>query len=158
MLAQYPAQPELLPDLHWSQAHRVLVVTVAANRVAQEIAEASGHARAQVPTCRPQDDGDAGGHVFASMLANPFHHRQGATVADGKSLPHSPRNVQLSAGRAVEQGVAGEYIATQGRIIPGADRDHSTGQALAHILIGLAQKPEVQALDQKSAESLPGAA
>ena len=136
----------------------MLVVSVSANRVAQNIGKAAGHARAKIHPRRTQNYSHAGRHVLAAVLADTFDHCERAAVAHRKSFAYSTGHIEFSAGGAVEQGVAREHIAAQRSLFPGGDRNRAAGQTLAHVIVGLADQTEVQSLDQESAEGLSRAA
>ena len=93
MFAQHPAQPHLFANFDGTKAHGVLVVTVASNRISQQIRQAARHARAQVHSSRAQNHSHARGHIFTSVLANAFDYGESAAVADCKSFAHASRDV-----------------------------------------------------------------
>ncbi len=122
------------------KSHRVLVVAVATDGIAQQIRQAAGHAGAQIHSRRTQNHGDASRHIFATVLANAFDDGERAAVAHRKTFAHSSRNVQFPAGRAVEQGVAGKHVAARRSFFSGGDGDRSSGKALAYVVVGFAQQ------------------
>ena len=67
----------------------------------------------RVHSRRTQNNGHARGHVFAAVLAHAFDHCESAAVSHRKAFAYPARDIEFSAGRAVEQGVAREHIAPQ---------------------------------------------
>lgn len=53
-------------------AHEIVIVIFFVQGVAKDVGEAAGHARAEIHSCRPEDDDYAGGHVFATVMAYAF--------------------------------------------------------------------------------------
>src|SRR5580704_7588082 len=53
---------------------------------AQEIGQTTGHSRTKIDARRPENQDDAGSHVFASVAAYALNYRQSAAVANGKPL------------------------------------------------------------------------
>ena len=56
----------------------------------QEISEATSHTGAKVEANGAKNSRDAAGHVFATMLANAFDHRNRTAVAHSKALTGLP--------------------------------------------------------------------
>ena len=80
----------------------------------------------------------------------------GAAVADGEAHARPADEVEPAAGRAVEDGVAGDRLAGGlGREVGlGDDRDAATGQALADVVVGLAGEGQLDAGPGERAERL----
>ena len=78
--------------------------------VAQQVSQAAGHSGSEINSGRSENDGYAGRHVFAGVLANAFDHGEGAAVAHGKPFSGTAGNVKLATGGAVEHGVAGQNV------------------------------------------------
>ena len=72
----------------------------------------------------------------------PSDDRLGAAVADREPHPGAPDEVQPAAGRAVQDGVAGDRLAggRHGEVGLRRDRDPPAGQALADVVVGLADQ------------------
>ena len=132
---------------------------VAAARVVQ-VRPAAGHPGPEVGADRPEHDDRAAGHVLAAVRADPLDDRLGAAVADREAHPRPADEVQPPAGRAVEDGVAGDGLAGGvGRQVGlGDDRDPAAGQALADVVVGLADELAVDAGPDERAERLAGGA
>ena len=64
----------------------------------------------EVDARRPEDHHAAAGHVLAAVVAHALDHGAGAAVADGEPLAGAAVDVDLAAGRAVEQHVAGDDV------------------------------------------------
>jgi hypothetical protein len=106
----------------------------------------------------PEDQDDAGGHVFATVQADAFDHRQSATVANREALAGASGDVQLSAGGAVQNGIAGEHVALAGSVGAGGDRDGAAAQTFADVVVSLAAQAEANSLDQERPKTLSGGA
>ena len=51
-----------------------------------DVGDAAAHAGGKVAACGPEDYHAAAGHVFAAVVAHPFHHRVHAAVANTEAL------------------------------------------------------------------------
>ena len=80
----------------------------------------------------------------------------GAAVADGEAHPGPADEVEPAAGRAVEHGVAGDRLRRRvgGEVRLRGDRDRATGQALADVVVGLADEAQLHAGPGERAERL----
>ena len=123
-----------------------------------QVRPAAGHARPEVRADRSEDDDRAAGHVLAAVRADPLDHRLGAAVADGEAHPCPADEVEPSAGRPVQHGVAGDGLRRRvGREIRlRGDRDRAPGQPLRDIVIGLPDETQLHARPGKGAEGLAG--
>ena len=119
---------------------------VPAARVVQ-VRPATGHPGPEVGADRAEDDDGPAGHVLAAVRADPLDDGLGAAVADREAHPGPTDEVQPAAGRAVQarccrrsprRGVGGE-------VRLGHDRDRAARQALAHVVVGLADEPQLHA-------------
>ena len=90
------------------------------------------------------------------MRADALDDRLGAAVADREAHPGPPDEVQPPGGRAVQDGVAGDRLAggRHRQVGLGRDRDPAAGQALADVVVGLADEPELDARTREGAERL----
>src|SRR5690606_26487188 len=105
-----------------------------------------------------EDDDDAAGHVFAAVVAGALDHRDRARVAHREALARDAVEVGLAGDRAVEHGVADDDVV--GRLavdVSGLADDHAAArEALADVVVGVADEVERDAMDQPGTEALPG--
>ena len=94
------------------------------------------------------------------MRADPLDDGLGAAVADREAHPRPADEVQPAAGRAVEHGVAGDRLARRlGREVGlRDDRDRAARQALADVVVGLADEAQLDARAGERPERLAGRA
>ena len=116
---------------------------------------ATGHARAEVVAERAEDHDRSAGHVLARVVARALDHGGGAAVADAEPLPHPAGDEELPAGRAVEDGVAGQDRVA-GVVGRRAHDDAAAALALADVVLGLADELERDAVGEERTEALPG--
>src|SRR5689334_11268197 len=76
--------------------HRVVVV---------DVRDSAAHAGGEVSSGRADDHDAPAGHVFATMIADAFHHRTRAGVSNAESLADHAANVDLAGDRAVADHV-----------------------------------------------------
>ncbi len=121
---------------------------------------ATGHAGTEILANSPQNDGHAAGHVFTAIGAAAFDDGQSPGIADSKTLARLAGGKQLSGGGTIEHGIAddGVLIAVElaGRHL--AHHHGTAGEALADIVIGIAEHFELQPLDGEGAQRLAGRA
>ncbi len=129
-------------------------------QLVEDEGDAAGHAGGEVAAGFTQDHYTASGHVFAAVVAGALDHGQGAGVADGEALAGHTLQIHFAAGGAVEADVA-DHDVLLGDEAGGARRvnDHlAAGEALAHVVAGVAFELEGDALGQEGAEGLAGRA
>src|SRR5262249_3286829 len=102
----------------------------------------------------PQNQDHASSHVFATMLAHAFRHRQRSAVAHGKALACRSRHKKFTRSRTVQNGVARQHITAQRRLRPGRDRTGSSAQPFAYIVFGPALKAKGNAESKKRSKAL----
>src|SRR6267142_2336126 len=90
------------------------------------------------------------------MIAHAFYHGQRAAVPDGEPFTRRARDIKLARSRAVKNSIAGENVSAHRRLPAGADADRAAAQSLADIVVGGPRKMELEAADQKRAETLSG--
>ena len=108
----------------------------------EHIGDAARHAGGEVAAGLAEDDDDAAGHVFAAMVAGALDDGDGAGVADGEALAGDAAEVALAGDGAVEHGVADDdrLLRHDAGVRGRADDDAAAGQALADIVVGLADR------------------
>ena len=105
-----------------------------------------------------ENDGTSARHVLAAVVAHPFDHGPGATVADTESFGSASAEEGLAARGTVEHDVADQDVlfrherAFRGRI----DDDASAGESLADIVVGVPTQFQRDAVGQKRPETLAG--
>ena len=156
--SQKHAEPEFFAYLKRLHMNGMRVVSVTRERVAQGVRNATCHARAQVHACRPEDRHDAGCHVLAAMLADSFDHGQRAAVAHRETLSGTAGHVEFSGRCTVEYRVTHQYVAAQGRFVPGSNGERATAQTFSNVIIRFTQQAEFHALDQEGSEALSSCA
>ncbi len=92
------------------------------------------------------------------MIARALDDGHRPRVPHAEALAHTARDEELAAGGAVRDGVARQHglrCAVGGEWF---DRDHAAAHALGDVVLGLAFEGELDAVLEKGAEALPGAA
>ena len=100
------------------------------------------------------------GHVLAAVVADAFHHRGGAGVADGEALAGHAVEEGLAAGGAVQHDVADDDVlfGHEGRRAGRVDDELAAREALADVVVGVAFERQRHAVGQERAEALAGRA
>ena len=126
----------------------------------EHIGDAARHAGREVAPGLAEDDDDAAGHVFAAVVARALDHGDGARVADGEALAGDAAEVALAGDRAVEHGVADDdrLLRHDAGVLRRADDDAAARQALADIVVALADQLERDAGREPGAEALAAGA
>src|SRR5205814_6864211 len=96
------------------------------------------------------------GHVLAAMVAGTFADRGGARQAHRKALAGHAAQEGLATGRAVQHGVADDDVLRRvtAEVDARADGDAAARQALAGVVVGVADQVEGDALREERAEAL----
>ena len=137
-------------------------VDVRGQRVLRIVHEghAAGHAGGEVRADRPQDHRGAAGHVLAAVGAAALDHGEGVGIAHAEALAGLAGGEQAAGGRAVEHRVADNGVLFRGQWAGGhgAHHDGAAREALADVVVGVAEDLELEALHGEGAERLPGRA
>ena len=128
-----------------------------AARLIEQEGHTTGHAGSHVAAGAAEHHHHTASHVFAAVVAGAFHHGAGTAVAHGEALSGAAQGEQLTAGGAVEAGVAQDHlaagVAAAGR---GHHADATTVDALAHVIVGFTHQAHIHALHGEGAEALAG--
>ena len=92
--------------------HRMLIVPVACEHIAQHVGRAAGHPCTQIHPRRTKNQDHSRRHILAAVLPDAFHHGQRAAVADRKTLTSAACDVEFARSCPVENGVAHQHIAS----------------------------------------------
>ena len=92
------------------------------------------------------------------MVADALDHGDGARIAHGETFPRNAGQEGLAFGGAVETGIADDDVGRSlaRRLFRLADDHAAAGQALADIIIGVADQLQRHAAREEGAEALPG--
>ena len=122
----------------------------------QDVSKAAGHTCAEVHAGFPQDTDDAAGHVFTAVVADAFHHGDGAGVTYRKAFARASCRVQTTAGRAIQTGVANDacFMATEGGADRRTNRQQTARHAFTDVVVGVAGQVQLNAAGVPDAEAL----
>src|SRR5258707_9693186 len=151
------AQPIFFVGIEFGEGDEIAVKDVFGFG-AQDVSEATGHAGTKIQAERTKDEGDAAGHVFATVLADAFDNGESAAVADGEAFARASGDEKLAGSGAVENSVAGENVAAAGSGKSRRDGDGAAGETFADVIVGFAFEAEGDAFGEKCAEALAGGA
>ena len=122
------------------------------------IGDTARHARGEVTPGAPQHHDGAAGHVLAAVVADAFHDRLRAGVANREALARDAPEISFATDRAVKHDVTrddvlGRLAAEFGR---GLHRDAPARESLAAVVVGVADVVQRDAFREERAEALPG--
>src|SRR5439155_20260741 len=105
---------------------------------------------------RAEDDRAPAGHVLAAVVADRLDDGLSPGVAHAEALAGDPAEERLAARRAVQRDVADHdvLLGAEGRFLVRAHGQRPTGQALAAVVVGVAEQREAHAGGQPAAERL----
>ena len=154
------AQPLAVGGSPPARARRLAscIARTAAVRVV-DIGDAARHAGGEVAADLAEHDDDAAGHVFAAMVAGALDDGDRAGVAHREALAGHAVEEGLALDRAVEARYCRRGCSPPARAALGlADDDAAARQALADIVVGVADQVERDAAGEEGAEALAGRA
>src|SRR5438874_832017 len=93
---------------------------------AENICEATSHARSEIEADWTEHQNDAASHVFAAVLANAFDDGESAAVANCKAFTGATSDKELSRSCAVQNRVSGEHVAAPRSSSPSGNRDSAS--------------------------------
>src|SRR5207248_1941328 len=113
-----------------------------------DIGDAAAHARREIAPGLAQHHHAAAGHVLAAVIAHAFDHRLHAGITDAEALADHAAQENLAAGCAVADHVAGDdvLLRVELRSLWRTDDDAAAGEALAHVIVGVAFQVDGDAL------------
>ena len=126
----------------------------------EHVGDPAAHARGEVAPGGPEDDDAPARHVLAAVVADALDDRVGARVAHREALAREPAEERAARRRAVEHGVADDHVllGQEAGVVGRPHRDHAAGQALAGVVVRVADERQLDARRQPGAERLPGRA
>ena len=93
------------------------------------------------------------------MIAQSFHYRSGAGIANREAFPGAAVEKRFAGGGAVQRHVADEDVFFRGERGCGRiDDEAPAGKAFAHVVVGVAFQFQGHALGQEGPEALAGRA
>ncbi len=143
------------------QRDHILVAVLGESAVfIEDIGNPARHAGRKIASGAAEDDHAAAGHVFAAMIADPFHDRVDAAVPDAETFPGPAAQVSFAAGAAIERHIAGDdtFLGGKSRAGRGINDDFPTRKAFAEVIVGIALEQERQPAGDEGAQTLTGRA
>src|SRR5436190_1713015 len=126
----------------------------------EHVRDAAAHAGREVAPRRAEHDHAAAGHVLAAVVADALDHRLDSGVAHREALAGEAAEERPAAGRAVQHGVADHdvLLGDVRRVLRRSHRQHSAGQSLPGVFVGVAVEHHRDAAHQPAAEALSAVA
>ena len=144
---------------HLFQIDRSLIATVLNElaRFIQHISDAARHSGGEIPPRFAKHDDEPVGHVFAAVIAQPFHHRGRAGIPHREALASHAIEKRLAAGGPVENDVADQNVLLghKRRSLRRIDDQASAGKPFADIIVRVAFQFQRDAPGEKRPETLP---
>ena len=108
----------------------------------------------------PKHDHDAAGHVLAAVIAHAFDDGRRAAIAHREPLAGEAIDEDFARRRAVEQRIADDdvFLGIEGRARRRLHDDPAAGEALAQVVVGVADELQRHALGEEGPETLAGRA
>src|SRR5262249_48211762 len=120
----------------------------------QHVRQTARHARTEIQTKRSENNGNAAGHVLATVLANTFDNRKSAAIANSKPFTRAASHEQASRSCTVEHGVTHKHVAATRSALPSRNGNCAARKALADVVVGFAVQFERHSFANKCAETL----
>src|SRR6185312_3777097 len=120
-----------------------------------DIGDPAGHAGGEVAARLAENGDDAAGHVFAAVVAGALDDRDSARVPDREALAGHALEIRFAGDRPVQHRVADDDVIRRLQLA-GARLAHDhppAAQALADIVVGVAEQLDRYAMCQKRAKA-----
>ena len=90
------------------------------------------------------------------MIADALDYRRGAAVAHRKAFTSATGGKETTTGRPIQYGIAEDHIAVghKAGVLMGTNDQLAAAQALAHIVLGFAIKPQIETVQPKGPKAL----
>ncbi len=143
------------------QSHHLEVASMLERAIwVVDVRDAARHSGREVTTCRSEHEHCPSRHVLTGVVTDAFDHGNRAGVAHTETLPYLATYHRLAPRRSVENDVARDHLLFGGRRRRRmrTHDDVAPGQALAQVVVGIADESKRYAPWQERAEALPGRA
>src|SRR5438309_10314316 len=151
---QSAPQPVFLIRIDFEKGHEIAVKHILGFG-SRHIGEAAGHAGTEIQAEWPENDGDAAGHILATVLTDAFDDGKSAAVPDSEAFPRASGNEKLARGGTVEHSVASQNVPAPGSGEARGDRDDPAGKSFSNVVVGFTLELECYALVKECAKALP---
>jgi len=142
------------------QFDRGLITTIAPEFTAlvEHISDAARHARSEVSTGLTEHDDHTVRHVFAAVIAHTLDDGGGAGIAHREAFAGDAVEKRLATGGAVQHHIADQDILLghEGGVLRRIDDNFAAGEALAHVVVGVAFEFERDTSGEEGPETLAG--
>src|SRR5579864_818321 len=122
----------------------------------EHISDAATHPRREISAARAEHNDKAVGHVFASVVADAFHHRGRTRISNRESLAGHAVEKCFAAGRAIEHDVPDQNVLFRGEtgLLRRINHKSAARETLAGVIVRIALECHSDALGQKCTETL----
>src|SRR5437660_12893070 len=100
---QSAPQPAFFVRVNFDESHEIAVKHILGFGP-RHISKAAGHAGTEIQAEWPENDGDAAGHILATVLADAFDYSKRADVADREAFARAAGNEELARSCSVQNG------------------------------------------------------
>src|SRR5438309_1797994 len=150
---QSAPQPVFLIRIDFEKGHEIAVKHILGFGP-RHISKAAGHAGTEIQAEWPENDGDAAGHILATVLADAFDYSKRAAVADREAFASAAGNEEVARSGAVENGVAGKNVPAPGSGEARGDRNDPAGKSFSDVVVRFTLELECYALGKECAKAL----
>ncbi len=146
-------------EIKWLEINRIKIAAFfgKVSTLVENVSYTAAHAGGKIPAARPEHQDQALGHVFAAVVADAFDDGSRSGVANGKALARNAVEKCFAVGGAVEGHIPDQniFFGSEDRTSRRIDNQASTGQSLAHIIVGIAFQRQRDSLGEERTETLP---
>lgn len=104
--------------------HLHIAVVVEVPFLVPHISDTTAHASGEVAPCTSENHHASSGHIFAAVVADPFHDSDSTGVAHAETFAYTSVDIYFATCRPVYQGVSGN------RVVLGYEVDRTGGITL----------------------------
>src|SRR3954470_9678859 len=135
---------------------RLVAALVELAELVEHECQAAAHSGAEVATDPAEHHHGSTRHVLAAVVADAFHHRHRAAVANGEPLTSDAGDVRLARCRAIQGGIPDQHrlIGYELRRLRVPNDQTPARQTLADVVVGFALQLERESARGKGAKAL----
>ena len=127
-------------------------------RLVKNIGKTASHSSTEVTASSPEDNHQATGHVFTTMVASALDNGCCARISDCKSLTGPASRIQGSTSCSIKTGIPnnGGVLARKGRALRWCNHQTTAGHPFTHVVVGISTETHLEAWRVEHTKALTG--
>src|SRR5210317_905765 len=142
-----------------SNLNQLMIISVdKCSRFVKNIGKTTSHPGTKVTASSPENNHQATGHVFTTMVSSAFDDSCCTRISDCKSLTRTASRIQGSARCAIKASIAnnGSILARKGGPFRWCNHQTTASHPFTHVVVGISTETHFEAWRIKHTKALTG--